>query len=69
MLLFRLGSVSYITWSHKWDMFVEGLVQHVMLHRGEKYQNILIPNYIQKIVLRFEHFPTTPEGMEIKNIL
>lgn len=52
------GSKSVVQWNGKWTLFLEAMIQQVLFPEGEKYQNIMVPNSIQKIAFSLPLLPT-----------
>lgn len=52
------GSVSTIQWNNKWMLLVEAMIQQVLFPEGEKHQDILVPNSIQRVALSLPVLPT-----------
>lgn len=50
------GSVSKVQWSN-WQFLLEAMIQQALFPEGEKHQNILVPNSIQRISLALGSLP------------
>lgn len=52
------GSISTVEWKNTWQFLLEAMIQQVLFPEGEKQQNILVPNSIQRIALALPSLPT-----------
>ncbi|XP_071051537.1 fatty acid synthase-like [Onthophagus taurus] len=59
------GQISKVGWNNKWTSLFEGMLQQYILKRGEKYQNIITPSFIQKIAISLEKLPTNNEDIDV----
>lgn len=59
------GSVSTCSWNMKWNLFFESMLQHGLLHAGEKHQEGYTPQIIQKIVISLDSLPQEKEELQV----